>query len=273
MLEDFYKSLDIPEVLGKDILLPESPLDAIYLSERGRLFCYLGICQIDEDRRNMLQSWPYYMEDQPYSKFSEKILGMYRLDNGTLHLSKFLDDGFCKEVKFKKLSEYHVRLPNVETYYCVNKCYDTSDGGRDFSEDEDLTRACFGLTFSELSEVLSAYAKIFGVHNDYVQYPRITRSTKSDNFCDITEAWIPESFPYITFSGSGYAYSHVSLHGFYQHIGALFANGSKAAKYFEETLSNKELIERLRSVINDSKFDSVVTRTLMYPEAWGAKIS
>lgn len=41
---------------------------------------------------------------------------------------------------------------------------------------QELTRACFGLTFGELSYLIEFYAEKIGTYNDYVQFPRITRS-------------------------------------------------------------------------------------------------
>ena len=64
-------------------------------------------------------------------------------------------------------------------------------------EDEDLTRKIFGLTYDELTELLDAYAKIMGTYRDFYTYPKLTRSIKNTNFCDMTELWIPKTFPYV----------------------------------------------------------------------------
>ena len=85
-------------------------------------------------------------------------------------------------------------------------------------EDEDLTRSVFGLTYGELETLLGAYAKTMGTCGKFYTYPKLTRSINNANFCDITEQWIPKTFPYIAFHDSGCDFSHVSLYGFYRHI-------------------------------------------------------
>ena len=59
---------------------------------------------------------------------------------------------------------------------------------------------------------------MMGTNYEFSTYPKLTRSIKNTNFCDITDGWIPEAFPYIAFKESGYDFSHVSFFGFYRHI-------------------------------------------------------
>lgn len=72
---------------------------------------------------------------------------------------------------------------------------------------------------------------MFGMYNDYLQYPCLTRSVRSDNNCDLTNLWIPKQFPYIAFEESSYLYSHVSLWGFYNHLILLMNNSKKSVVY------------------------------------------
>lgn len=121
---------------------------------------------------------------------------------------------FYNDYNFKQLSNYFIKLPYPgDCYYGILKanipgCSDA------FNENEELTRECFGPTYDELKQFTDAYAKIVGVYGPYLHFPKITRSIKSDNFCDITGAWIPAGYSYVAFSESGYAFSHVSLYGF-----------------------------------------------------------
>lgn len=224
MLSQFYNNLQSDEKLGKDIVIPESHFGALYLSENGEAFCYIGVCETCEDRRDML-SWPYYMHGKHTRKYSTQMLGMYRLASGCILLSRFLDHELYAKKKFKHLDKYFVRLPQpANCYYGIIKSGDANE--YEFEENEDLIRAVFGLTYQELGQLTESCARAFGVCNDWIQYPKITRSVNRSNYCDITGDWIPASFPYIAFSQSIYRYSHVSLCGFYHYIGVLLIHGS-----------------------------------------------
>ena len=119
-------------------------------------------------------------------------------------------------------------------------------------EDEELTRKVFGLTYYEITELLEAYAKMMGTDHDYLTYPKLTRSIKNTNFCDITECWIPETFPYIAFNESMYDFSHVSLFGFYRHIQLL--TGYKLNSLISRVLIKEGLDEEiLKKVFNTGK--------------------
>lgn len=262
MLSQLYKTLQSTDKLGKDTVLPDRGDDALYLSEYGEVFCFIGVCEINRERRHLL-SWPYYMNGKHSSKYSAQMLGIYRLTSGCVRLSRFLDHELYAEKKFKHLVEYAVRLPvPASCYYDVHKIGDGSSYNSE--ENEDLTRAAFGLTYQELKQLTQSYAKAFGIDNDWVQYPKITRSVSRDNYCDITGAWIPASFPYIAFSQSDYRYSHVSLYGFYHHVGALLAYGSKTAKVLDSCL-DKDLAEKVKNIDSYFPLEPAVTREVIVP--------
>lgn len=195
---------------GKDITIKRGHAD-MFISDRDEVFCYGGICVNTEEAIDKgLFVYPYYMEEKHSTdkKVAERIRGFYRIADGCIYLDEFVDGRFYGERSYKRI-DIGFRLPSADTYYGVLL---------DHKEDEDLTSAVFGLTCYELQKLLEAYAKVFGTYNDYFQYPKLTRSPRSTNFCDMTDVWIPEKFPYVAFKESGQDFSHVSLFGFYRHI-------------------------------------------------------
>lgn len=78
----------------------------------------------------------------------------------------------------------------------------------------------------KLEYFVKVYAERLGTYTSYSQYPHITRSMKKDNFCDITGLWISAGFPYIAFNDNGYTFAHISLFGFYRHVGAMLSMGT-----------------------------------------------
>jgi hypothetical protein len=123
-------------------------------------------------------------------------------------LDDYIDNGVHSNRLYKKI-KCGIRFPCPDNYYAVFV---------DRIEDENLTRAIFGLTHEEITSLLDAYAITMGTHSDYGVYPRLTKSPRNTNFCDITDIWIPKWFPYVAFKDSNYDFSHVSLWGFYRHI-------------------------------------------------------
>lgn len=263
MLLQLYEKLNEPEKLGKDFVLPQFYVNPIYISESGEVNCYLGICETDESRRSILVSSPSQLHGKHSSNCSKIMLGMYRLINGSIYLSRFVDSELYEKQKFKHLKEYIIRLPYPNScYFGVLK---RSYGIDDFKENEELTSKCFGLTYSELEILTEAYAKVFGLHIQHARYPRITRSLKSDHFCDITNTWIPKGFPYITFSNCGYKYSTVSLYGFYRHVClflSIFSN-STAVGEFKKILPD-ELIVKITNIDDFPSVGTIITREMLY---------
>lgn len=119
-------------------------------------------------------------------------------------------------------------------------------------------------------QVVKIYAHRLGIFNDYIQYPRITRSMKNDNFCDITGLWIPPKFPYITFNGSGDTYSHVSLYGFYRHVDIMISIGrnSLASKFFTHEVPDSEAMNKLHLIEDYFSPGIKVTREHIFPDAY-----
>lgn len=208
---ELFECYDREPMRGKDITIADLP--AIFISEMDEVFYYPGICLNDEERRTRASFMrPHYMQGKHSTDkaISKEIKGFYRVVDGCIVLDKYVDDKFHEKDLFKRIEAY-VRLATPGScYYGVFKSYG--------NEDEVLTRKVFGLTYDELTELLESYAKMMGTNCEFSAYPKLTRSIKNTNFCDITDGWIPETFPYIAFKESGYDFSHVSFFGFYRHI-------------------------------------------------------
>ena len=221
LMDNLFDRYEAIEQKGSDITIPDY-FPAIYISEDNSIYCYIGIFLNDTQRDVRLHMNPYYMHGKHSTdiKFTAQIKGFFRIINGFIAIDQFIDNQY-HDKKYKRI-DAHIRFPvAAETYFGV--LINRGD------EDEVLTRAIFGLTYSELYSVLEGYAKILGTYNIYTQYPRITRSVRSMNHCDITDILIPEQFPYVTFKDSGYDFSHVSLWGFYRYI-QLLINNSKTSQ-------------------------------------------
>lgn len=269
MLSDFYHALDSSEQIGKNIVIPDSSHKALYLSEHGELFCYSGIYGRDKNGV-YFQSWPYYLWGKDTKSCEEYIKGFFMIRDGCILLTGFVDHDFYNGKRYKQLSNYVVRMPVANTcYFGIEKRIETNNSWY-FEENEELSRACFGLTYCELEYLVKVYAERLGVCNEYMQYPRITRSMNSDNFCDITGIWIPPKFPYIAFNNSGYSFSHVSLYGFYRHIGVMLSMGSDtiASQIFEHKTFGNEIISRIKQIDDHFPFEIKVTREYIIPEMY-----
>lgn len=268
MLAELYKTIDSHEQQGKDIVLPDHSMKAIYLSQRGELFCYSGIYSRN-DREVLFQSWPYYLRGKHTTSSEKYMKGIFRIKSGCILLTGFVDHEFYNDSYYKQLTNYIMRLPTVNNlFFGIEKRIETGNSWY-FEENEELSRACFGLSYSELDYLVKLYAERLGTYNSYIQYPRITRSMKSDNFCDITGAWIPAGFPYIAFNESGYVYSHVSLFGFYRHVGALLSMGETvASKIFKSEPSSHKIIDRINQIGDYFPFEIIVTREYIVPEMY-----
>ena len=262
---DFYQNLDIIEQVGKDIVIPDSSHDAIYLSEGGKLFCYTGIHIKDRDSV-FFNGWPYYLVGKHSGDCKQFINGFFRIKDGCILLSNFIDHDFYSKDKYKLLSNYAIRLPVANNcYFGIQKRIATKTSWW-FEENKELTRACFGMTYNELIYLAKFYAEKLGIYNGYVQYPRITRSMNNNNFCDTTGIWIPPKFPYVTFCNSGYDFSHISLYGFYRHIGALLSIGQHTylAQMFTKDSSVEEIAGMVKRINDYFPLEKKVTREIIY---------
>lgn len=249
------------EVLqGKDITIGREHR-TFFVSEKDEVFCYAGICLNEEDAiRRGLFVRPYYMDGlhSTDKKIAGEIRNFYRLADGCIYLDEYVDGHFWGDRNYKRL-DVGLRLPSADTYYGVLL---------DHNEAAELTRAVFGLTCNELQKLLEAYAKVFGTYNDYFQYPRLTRSPRSANYCDMTDVWIPEKFPYIAFKESGQDFSHVSLWGFYRHIQLLTdcRLNSVVSQVLLKNGVDEVLLNRVFSVGRTCWHQEKVTKTLLSRE-------
>ncbi|MDR1169106.1 MAG: hypothetical protein LBK53_09515 [Heliobacteriaceae bacterium] len=222
MIKDFYEKMDVKPKFGRNIPFPDSH-SHIYISEHGEVHCYTGIFSTDEDFPPHFQRTPYYWTNIKTKKYEDYILGFYRIKQGCIILDEFLDQDKYKNTKFKKLDHLLWLPQGSKRYFGISKDYESEDT-------QEVTREVFGLTQLELNEVTEAYARMFGLYKQDIMadfmgtrnkniYPYDTTSNTKDNYCDITEMWIPPQFPYIKFSNK--EYSHVSLYGFYRHLASL----------------------------------------------------
>lgn len=207
---ELFNHYDIEPVSGKEITIGDC-FPEVYISEFDEVFCYAGIClnDIDDYRRTSFMH-PYDMvgKHSTDKNIAKKIKQFYRIADGCILLGDYPDQPFMSKHVYKKV-KVGIRFPMPDTYYGVMVNY---------QEDKALTRAVFGLTYEELTFLLESYGKIMGTYSEYISYPKLTRSIRSVNYCDMTDIWIPEKFPYVAFSESGYRFSHVSLWGFYRHV-------------------------------------------------------
>ncbi|NYB73425.1 hypothetical protein HZF24_04645 [Sedimentibacter hydroxybenzoicus DSM 7310] len=269
MLADFYKKLDLPEQIGKEIVIPDSSHEAIYLSEHGELFCYSGIHSKDTGKV-FFEGWPYYLIGKHTKDCKEDIKGFFRIKDGCILLTGFVDHKFYNKKMYKSLNNYIVRLPVANScYFGIQERIETSNSLY-FEENKELSQACFGLTYNELEYFIKIYAERLGIDNRYTQFPKITRSMNKDNFCDITGIWIPPKFPYIAFNNSGYAFSHVSLYGFYRHIGAMISIGENTAatQIFKNKTFAGEIINGVEQINDYFPFEVKVTREIIFSQAY-----
>lgn len=204
-----------------EITIPER-FPAVYGTRGDSIEVYLGV--IRKDDSNMDIGCGLYWDKGKHStdrEIQEKIAGFYCLRNGIIYKDRFIDEPTFSSYSVIQKNEY-VDLPNsVSSYYGICDC-------ETHEENEADTHKAFGLTFDELDQILEAYGQIFNLGNIYERAPRITRSMQRSNCCDLSYAWIPKGFPYITFSSTGGPFSHVSLNAFYNHLKLLLLNKSKS---------------------------------------------
>lgn len=132
-----------------------------------------------------------------------------RVEQGGLRLDRLVDI----PTQYRIRDEYLVNLPvGSSNYFGVTH--------RISGEEEPvLTRAIFGATFRDLTKLITIFAQVVdGPGSRWTKYPCITFSKQRDNICDLTDAFIPQWFPYIAFTESAYFKGHVSLYGFYRQL-------------------------------------------------------
>ncbi len=201
-----YDLVDAEELLSTEIVI-DGHFPAIYIDEYDTVYCYNGL--INDERFIFMPNVVWYKD-----KRQHEVNGFFRIKDGRIVFEKEVFGG--RKVKCKRIDAYlHFPMPSDMSYHII------SNLGEEI--EEKLTRAIFGLTYDELNELLNCFNEIFKICpiNIYSRYPRITRSSKNNHCCDISNLWIPREFPYITFNTSNYYYSTVSLYGFYQNINFL----------------------------------------------------
>ena len=240
---ELFNQIPSDAIKGEDITIGERYGGEFYISEYDEIIHYSGVLMKEDNRDIKSQNmWPYYMNGKhSFDKsISDRIINFIRIVDGQIVLEDYVDARWYSDKMFKKI-EAVVRYPSADTYYCVlvNR-----------REDEALTRAVFGLTYRELSQLTECYAKALGTYNIFQQYPRVTRSVRSANLCDITNAWIPEKFPYITFAESSFDFSHVSLWGFYRHVQLLMMDSvqSPVGQLLINAGAEPELLEKVMNI-------------------------
>ncbi len=247
---------DVEPMKGKDITIGKH-LPEIFVSDTDKIFFYPGVSlRDDEQRRRASFMHPYYLHGKHSTdeQTSRKTNGFYRIMEGCIVLDDFVDKDFLSDCTYKRINA-GVKLPCPDSYYAVFVNQE---------EDEDLTRGVFGLTYVELTSLLDAYAKVMGTYCEYFTYPKLTRSIKSENFCDMTELWIPEQFPYIAFSDSGYDFSHVSLFGFYRHVQLLTGCkiNSAVSRALLKSGIDEEVLNRLFAIGKGFFYQTKVTKNI-----------
>lgn len=244
-----YEKIDEEEIMCKDILLPEY-FPATYIDQYDEIYCYYGI--IDKDRF-LLHSYPYWLKGIKPSEAKKNIRGYFRIKKGLIIEDKtFMDEkhGHNSQAKCKKIECGLELLRSMNNPYGIYY-------SKDKEIEKELTRKVFGITYEELAKLLYHYNKVFEIVPEtyYSRYPSITRSVKSDNYCDITNMWIPANFPYIAFQESGYYYSHISLYGFCEQVRFItqnYINSTNSKKLIDNGL-DKEILE---SLFNIQLYDS-----------------
>jgi hypothetical protein len=130
-------------------------------------------------------------------------------------------------------------------------------------EDAEMTRQLFGGISEEIAEVAGAFSHLIGRgHHEMVRLPRITFSKTRQNQCDISGCLIPRDFPYLAFEDSQFAWSHISLHGFYRLLS--FLCSAKSSNPMRQAMLDSGISEGLLDALIAN--DDGVGEPIPYPE-------
>ena len=247
------------EVLqGKDITIPDQ-MPRILISESDEVFCYTGICVYDPKHPvGSIFAQPFYMHGCHSAdlEISDSIIGFYRVIDGCVILDDYVDSGYKRQRLYKSIG--------CDAWLSF-QCRNYSETANKYKA-KTLERKIFGLEHSELANLLTAYAKLMGTYNGFNPYPSL-RTAKRSHYCDLTDAWIPEEFPYIAFNDNGYRFSHISLYGFYRHI-QLLTNFQTESVFCNELLkygASKSAITRITSMNNYDLYGEKIIKKGMLP--------
>ena len=168
-----------------------------------------------------------------------------RMENKVKDYSYSMSLNGARTIKLKVNTESTNDVPNNSEEALTSENYEKSK-----EIEETLTQKIFGISYEDLSQLIYHFNNCFKITTQtyYNRYPSITRAIKNDNYCDITEMWIPAGFPYIAFSESGYYYSHISLYGFYQQVKFITLN------YIESSVSKKLIEDGLNPKVLENLF-------------------
>jgi hypothetical protein len=168
----------------------------------GRIHCIVGY-KAKKQPLDLPYYYPSVAAKDPNGRTSYRFVELTR---GTLANSGFLrSDGY-----YRHITDRWLVLPSgADSYFGV-----ISKDKRE--EDVAATRQVFGGTAEDISRVAHTLAQLVGRgRRRVVRLPRVTFSKTRQNQCDFSGCLIPKDFPYVAFDESQYAWSHVSLHGFY----------------------------------------------------------
>ena len=155
-------------------------------------------------------------------------------------------------LKLKKLENYRVILPDGGTNINFGVNYINKNNDSYLPElNMQLTRELFGVSYKELNKLIIVLYKMLFPYNEYLSLPRITRSNKKSNSCDLTGYWIPKNFPYIAFEQSSYLFGHISLLGFYTLLSFLIKDGKRSNlfKLLRDNEISDELLIMIREIV------------------------
>ncbi len=203
-------------VLGSKIDVADWHGPGIFVDLIGNIHCIVGYRTKDQPK-----DIPYYHPS--VAAKDRDCRSSYRfveLRKGTLAKSGFLRD----DQHYRRIDDCWLVFPSgADSYFGVIKKHDRA-------VEELMTRQLFGGTAEEITTVASVLARLMGRgYHEAVRLPRVTFSKTRQNECDITGCLIPKDFPYVAFEDSQYAWSHVSLHGFWRLLSFLCGRTSANA--------------------------------------------
>jgi hypothetical protein len=216
----------------------------IAVTPEGRTAVFLGFI----DRNMHDTAFKYCVSVADREKDARRKYRFISLEHGNLTSSSFLRDDQAHRI----LEDRIVHLPcGVDSFHGVCKT-----GSHEL--DESLTRQLFGVTHAKLEDFIPIFNEVTeGRKTDRywaMRHSRVTFSKTRSNHCDLSNALIPDHFPFIAFGETTYFSGHVSLHGPYRLLAFLChtcpnGNGGKEPMGFMKQLTDAgasmEIIERM----------------------------
>lgn len=196
----------------------------IAVGERGGARAILGFIPPDGDRIGREIPW----RAVSVASRCPGTGGAYvALRGGQISFGGFLDDGD----RYRVPPHMRILMPRHGT--SDFGVWDEDAG----AEDPAMTREIFGCTGEDLLAIVRTIAGAQRPAADGFpvapEFPRVT-SSRLSNDCDISGAYIPPRFPYLSFHGDCFRRSHVSLPGFYAYLAMSAEIGRLGACYRAE---------------------------------------